>query len=100
MKTLITTVAFLLLGTVSVMAQTTQTKENKIIMPEKPAGETEMKLQTPIQPNGMNRTVDTADIAKRQKAEDNRLQRQAVPQKDGLNNEAVKPAQPAPEQME
>lgn len=40
--------------------------------------------------------VDTANIEQRQKEADEKLQRQTIPQKDGLNNETVKPAQPQP----
>ncbi len=96
MKKLITTAAFIVFGTIITSAQTTQKKDTKIKMAEKPANSTEMKLKTPVESNSMNRTVDTANIEQRQKEADKKLQRQTIPQKDGLNNEAVKSAQPQP----
>ena len=40
-------------------------------MAEKPASSTEMKMDTSVQPNGMNRTVDTATINNKSKMLEN-----------------------------
>lgn len=77
MKKLITTAAFLMLGTMFITAQTTK-NNNPSTMPEKPANSTEMKIATPVQPNGMNRTIDTATMNHQSKMQSNpnRLQNQ------------------------
>lgn len=100
MKKLITTAAFLMFGMMFITAQTTPKKEIRKAKSEVKRNSMETKLDTSTQPNGMKRTVDTANLDKRQKIEDNKIQKKVMPQKDGLNNEAVKPSQPAPEQME
>ena len=89
MKKLITTAAFLMFGTVLTMAQTTKTKDNTTKMPQKPANSTEMKIQTPVQPNGMNRTIDTAAVSNRSKMQTNpnRMQQnQTLPSNGTLQN--------------
>ena len=89
MKNLITTAAFLMFGTMLTMAQTTKKKDNTTKMPEKPANSTEMKIETPVQPNGMNRTVDTATFNKKSKMQEdpNILQpNQTVPNNGTLQN--------------
>lgn len=89
MKKLITTAAFLMFGTMVITAQTTKNKNNPSTMPEKPANGTEMKIATPVQPNGMNRTIDTATNNNRLKMQTNpnRLQQnQAMPNNGTLQN--------------
>lgn len=98
MKKIIAGAAFLLFGTMLTMAQAT--KDNTRKSSEKSAKIKEMKVKRSAQQNATPKMVDTAHIEERQKAEDNKLQRQAIPQKDGLNNEAVKPSQPTPEHLE
>lgn len=95
MKKIITTTAFVLFGTMLTMAQTTKKKETK-----SSTTKTEMKAKSSVQQNTTPKMVDTANIEKRQKKADEKLQRQTIPQKDGLNNEAVKPAQAVPTELE
>lgn len=95
MKKIITTTAFLLFGTMLTMAQTTKKKEIK-----SSTTRTEMKAKSSVQQNNKPKMVDTANIEQRQKEADEKLQRQTVPQKDGLNNESVKPAQTVPTELE
>ena len=71
MKKLITATAFILFGTMLTMAQTTKKSDKKVRMAEKPASSTEMKMDTSVQPNGMNRTVDTATINNKSKMLEN-----------------------------
>ena len=91
MKKIITTATFLVFGTMLTMAQTTKKKETKST-----STRTEMKANSSVQQNNIPKMVDTANIEQRQKEADEKLQRQTIPQKDGLNNETVKPAQPQP----
>ena len=91
MKKIITTATFLLFGTMLTMAQTTKKKETKSATTR-----TEMKVKSSVKQNNTPKMVDTANLEKRQKEADEKLQRQTIPQKDGLNNETVKPAQPQP----
>ena len=89
MKKLIATTAFLFLGTLFMSAQTTKKTDAKRKMSEKPASNTEMKMDTSVQPNGMNRTIDTATINNRSKMESNpdRLkQNQTVPNNGTMQN--------------
>jgi len=95
MKKIITATAFLVFGTMLTMAQTTKKKETKSA-----STKTEMKSKSSVQQNNTTKMVDTANLEQRQKEADEKLQRQTIPQKDGLNNEAVKPAQPVPGQLE
>ena len=85
MKKLITTAAFLMFGTMVITAQTTKKKNSPSTMPEKPANSTEMKIETPVQPNGMNRTVDTGTVNNKSKMQDNtnRLQQKQPMQNNG-----------------
>lgn len=91
MKKIITTATFLLFGTMLTMAQTTKKKETKSATTR-----TEMKAKSSVQQNNTPKMVDTANLEQRQKEADEKLKRQTIPQKDGLNNETVKPAQPQP----
>ena len=95
MKKIITTTAFLVFGTMLTMAQTTKKKETK-----SSTTKTEMKSKSSVQKNDTPKMVDTANIDERQKKADEKVQGQTVPQKDGLNNEAVKPAQTVPTELE
>lgn len=92
MKKIITTTAFLLFGTMLTMAQTT----NKIEKKTSSTTKTEMKAKSSVKQSNTAKMVDTANLEQRQKEADEKLQRQTIPQKDGLNNEATKPAQPQP----
>lgn len=89
MKKLITTTAFLCLGTLFMSAQTTKKTDARRKTSEKPASSTEMKMDTSVQPNGMNRTVDTATINNRSKMQSNpnRLQQnQTMPNNGTMQN--------------
>lgn len=89
MKKLITTAAFLVLGTMFMTAQTTKKKDNTVRSAEKPANSTEMKMETQVQPNGMNRTIDTAAVNNRSKMQtnpDRMQQNQAMPNKGTMQN--------------
>jgi len=89
MKKLITTAAFLVFGTMFMIAQTTKKKDNTIRSSEKPANSTEMKMETQVQPNGMNRTIDTAAVNNRSKMQTNpnRMQQnQTLPANGTLQN--------------
>lgn len=91
MKKIIITTAFLVFGTMLTMAQTTKKKEMKSATTK-----TEMKVKSSVKQNNTTKMVDTANLEQRQKEADEKLQRQTIPQKDGLNNETVRPAQPQP----
>lgn len=91
MKKIIITTAFLVFGTMLTMAQTTKKREMKSATTK-----TEMKSKSSVQQNNTTKMVDTANLEQRQKEADEKLQRQTIPQKDGLNNETVRPAQPQP----
>lgn len=95
MKKIITTTAFVLFGTMMTMAQTTKKVETKTS-----SIKTEVKARSAVKQNKQPKMVDTANIEQRQKEADEKLQRQTIPQKDGLNNEAVKPAQTVPTELE
>jgi hypothetical protein len=95
MKKIITAATFLVFGTMLTMAQTTKKIETK-----SSTTKTEMKAKSSVHQNKKPKMVDTANIEERQKEADGKLQRQTIPQKDGLNNEAVKPAQTVPTELE
>ena len=89
MKKLITTAAFLVFGTMFMTAQTTKKKDNTARSSEKPANSTEMKMETQVQPNGMNRTIDTAAVNNRSKMQTNpnmMQQNQTLPDNGTLQN--------------
>ena len=96
MKKLITTATFLLFGTMYISAQTNQKMGSKTKVEKK----SEMKMKSTNQQKAVKKNVDTANLEQRQKEADEKLQRQTIPQKDGLNNEAVKPAQTVPTELE
>lgn len=58
-------------GTMLTLAQTTQKKDNMKSKAEKNLKSTEMKLDTSVQPGGMNRIVDTAAVNKGSKMQEN-----------------------------
>lgn len=95
MKKIITTATFLVFGTMLTMAQTTKKKVTKST-----AIKTEMNAKSSVQQNNTTKMVDTTNLEQRQKEADEKLQRQTIPQKDGLNNESVKPAQTVPTELE
>lgn len=95
MKKIITISTFLVFGTMLTMAQTTMKKETKSATTK-----TQMKTKSAVKQNNTPKMVDTANIEQRQKEADQKLQMQTIPQKDGLNNEAVKPAQTVPTELE
>lgn len=88
MKKLITATAFLMFGTIFMSAQTT--KKNTTKIPDKPASSTEMKLKTnTVEPNGMNRSIDTSTVNNRSKMQTtpNRMQQnQTMPNNGTLQN--------------
>ena len=91
MKKIIATATFLLFGTMLTLAQTTKKTETR-----SSTTTTKMKAKSSVQQNNTPKMVDTANLEQRQKEADEKLQRQTIPQKDGLNNETVKPSQPHP----
>lgn len=58
-------------GTMLTLAQTTQKKDNMKSKAEKNLKSTEMKLDTSVQPNNMNRTLDTSAVNDRSKMQEN-----------------------------
>ena len=98
MKKIITTAALVIFGTMFMTAQTT--KDSSAKLSKKSVASKEMKVKSSVQRTDTSKMVDTANLEQRQKEADAKLQRQTIPQKDGLNNEAVKPAQPVPGQLE
>jgi len=86
MKKLITTAAFVLFGTMFISAQTTPKKESNKAKAETKINSTETKLDTSIQPNGMNRTVDTASSNNTLKIQQNPDRLQTTPQNSTPQN--------------
>lgn len=91
--------AFLMFGTLLMNAQTTPQKDNMRSKAEKNLKSTEMKLDTSSQTMEMNKK-DTFNLEQRQKIEDDKTRKRMQPPKDGLNNESLKPQEPAPGQLE
>ena len=100
MKKLMITGAFLMFGTLLINAQTTPQKDNMKSKAEKNLKSTEMKMDTSAQNIEMNKKVDTFNLNQRQKIEDDKTRKRMQPPKDGLNNESLKPQEPAPGQLE
>lgn len=98
MKKLILSGSLLMFGTFLMKAQTTK-QDNLRSAAEKNLKSTEFKMDTSSQNMELRKKADTATFNQKQK-----LQREArkdfEKSKDGLNNEAVKPTQPAPGQFE
>lgn len=88
MKKLITATAFLMFGTICMTAQIK--KNNTTKLPDKPASSTEMKIKTStVEPNGMNRTIDTSTVNSQSKMQTNpnRIkQNQTMPNNGTLQN--------------
>ncbi|MFC0345739.1 hypothetical protein [Epilithonimonas hispanica] len=99
MKKLLITGAFLMFGTLLMNAQTTPKKDNMRSKAEKNLKSTEMKMDTSSQTMEMNKK-DTFNLEQRQKIEDDKTRKRMQPPKDGLNNESLKPQEPAPGQLE
>ncbi|WP_027383128.1 hypothetical protein [Epilithonimonas caeni] len=87
----------IIFGAMSVTAQVTPPQDTTRTKTEK-----KMNKTTPetVQPNGMNGTIDTTTIQDKSKKTEDKNRKRLEPRKDGLNNEAVKPTQPAPGQLE
>ncbi len=86
-------------GTLLMNAQTTPQKDNMRSKAEKNLKSTEMKMDTSSQTMEMNKK-DTFNLEQRQKIEDVKTRKRMQPPKDGLNNESLKPQDPAPGQLE
>ncbi|WP_313098496.1 hypothetical protein [Epilithonimonas sp.] len=99
MKKLMIAGAFLVFGTLLMNAQTTPKKDNMRSKAEKNLKSTEMKIDTSYQTVEMNKK-DTFNLEQRQKIEDDKTRKRMQPPKDGLNNESLKPQEPAPGQLE
>lgn len=99
MKKLMITGAFLMFGTLLMNAQTTPQKDNMRSKAEKNLKSTEMKMDTSSQTMEMNKK-DTFNLNQRLKIEDDKTRKRMQPPRDGLNNESLKPQEPAPGQLE
>ena len=99
MKKLMITGAILKFGTLLMNAQITPQKDNLRSKAEKNLKSTEMKMDTSYQTMEMNKE-DTFNLNQRQKIEDDKTRNRMQPTRDGLNNESLKPQQPAPGQLE
>ena len=86
-------------GTLLMNAQTTPKKDNMRSKAEKNLKSTEMKMDTSYQTMEMNKE-DTFNLNQRQKIVDDKTRKRMQPPKDGLNNESLKPQEPAPGQLE
>ena len=91
--------SFLMFGTLLMNAQTTPQKDNLRSKAEKNLKSTEMKMDTSDQTMEMNKK-DTFNLNQRQKIEDDKTRKRMQPPRDGLNNESLKPQEPAPGQLE
>ena len=99
MKKLMIAGAFLMFGTLLMNAQTTPKKDNMRSKAEKNLKSTEMKMDTSYQTMEMNKE-DSFNLNQRQKIEDDKTRKRMLLTRDGLNNESLKPQQPAPGQLE
>lgn len=88
---------FLMFGTLLMNAQTTPPKDNMKSKAEKNLKSTEY---TSTQNTELNKKVDTFNLNQRQKIEDDKTRKRLQPTRDGLNNESLKPQEPAPGQLE
>lgn len=86
-------------GTLLMNAQTTPKKDNMRSKAEKNLKSTELKMDTSYQTMEMNKK-DTFNLNQRQKIEDDKTRKRMQPPRDGLNNESLKPQEPAPGQLE
>ena len=99
MKKLMIAGAFLMFGTLLMNAQTTPKKDNMRSKAEKNLKSTEMKMDTSYQTMEMNKE-DTFNLNQRQKIEEDKTRKKMQLTRDGLNNESLKPQEPAPGQLE
>lgn len=99
MKKLMIAGAFLMFGTLLMNAQTTPKKDNMRSKAQKNLKSTEMKMDTSYQTMEMNKE-DTFNLNQRQKIVDDKTRKRMQPTRDGLNNESLKPQEPAPGQLE
>lgn len=99
MKKLMIAGAFLMFGTLLMNAQTTPQKDNLRLKAEKNLKSTEMKMDTSYQTMEMNKE-DTFNLNQRQKIEEDKTRKKMQLTRDGLNNESLKPQEPAPGQLE
>ena len=99
MKKLMIAGSFLMFGTLLMNAQATPQKDNLRSKAEKNLKSTEMKMDTSYQTMEMNKK-DTFNLNQRQKIEDDKTRKRMQPPRDGLNNESLKPQEPAPGQLE
>ena len=99
MKKLMIAGAFLMFGTLLMNAQTTPKKDNMRSKAEKNLKSTELKMDTSYQTMEMNKK-DTFNLNQRQKIEDDKTRKRMQPPRDGLNNESLKPQEPALGQLE
>lgn len=86
-------------GTLLMNAQTTPKKDNMRSKAEKILKSTEMKMDTSYQTMEMNKE-DTFNLNQRQKIEEDKTRKKMQLTRDGLNNESLKPQEPAPGQLE
>lgn len=98
MKKLILSGSLLMFGTFLMKAQTNK-QDNLRSAAEKNLKSTEFKMDTFSQNRELLRKTDTASFNQNQKLQRD-LRNDLEKPKDGLNNEAVKPTQPAPGRME
>ena len=99
MKKLMIAGAFLMFGTLLMIAQTTPKKDNMRSKAEKNLKSTELKMDTSYQTMEMNKK-DTFNLNQRQKIQDDKTRKRMQPPRDGLNNESLKPQEPALGQLE
>ena len=102
MKKLMIVGAFLMLGTLMMNAQTTtrqDKRDNLRSKAEKNLKSGDFKMDTSSQSTEFRRKADTATFNQKQKLQ-GEARKDFEQSKDGLNNEAVKPTQPAPGQLE
>lgn len=91
--------AMMILGTMFLTAQTTQQQDTAKNRQEKKLNKANAKMPETVEPNGMNRSVDTTKL-NQQKIENERARDQMNQRRDGINDEATKPMQPAPGKTE
>ncbi|WP_374446266.1 hypothetical protein [Epilithonimonas sp.] len=91
--------AMMIFGTMFLTAQTTPQQDTAKTGKEKKLNKANAKTPETVEPNGMNRSVDTTKL-NQQKIENERARDQMNQRRDGINDEATKPMQPAPGKTE
>ena len=86
-------------GTLLMNAQTTPKKDNMRSKAEKNLTSTVMKMDTSYQTMEMNKEA-TFNLNQRQKIEEDKTRKRMQSTRDGLNNESLKPQEPAPGKLE